>query len=207
MKWLSLPHRPVLRFVVMTLLWLPFSFFIWYRLAEVWCWPVGWALAEILPTQYPGLVAGVEIRGAMLDVVVNYTPAEFQIMDKTADLVATINPLTYGYGLPLLIALIIASPGTEGGQWLRGLLGYAVLGMVQLFGCYFEGLMLLQFQMPDAVASRLDYSPWQRDLIALGYQMGSLILPAVSPIVLWFACYPHFPATLVQRPDAALRDQ
>ncbi len=39
------------------------------------------------------------------------------------------------------------------------------------------------------IAETLGTTEFTRELIALGYQMGYLILPAITPILLWFAMY------------------
>ncbi len=206
MKIHWLPHKPILRFMTLTLLWLPFAFFIWYRYGAVLNWPVAWLLEGILPAQFPGLITSVEYQGGMIHLIIPYRTPEILAAGKRAELVADINPLAYGYGLPMLIALIIASPGREAVQWLRGVVGYGVIVLVQVFGCYFDGLLILQFKLPPELNSQLVLSSWQRDLIALGYQMGSLILPAVTPVVLWFVLYPAFPVSLLRLPAPGVAD-
>ncbi|HHJ39534.1 MAG: hypothetical protein AXA67_09475 [Methylothermaceae bacteria B42] len=198
MKIHWLPHKPILRFVTLTLLWLPFTFFIWYRYGAILNWPVAWILEGILPSQFPGIIKGVEYLGEVIRLIIPYDTPGILAAGKRAELVVDINPLAYGYGLPLLIALIIASPGKEAMQWLKGIIGYGVIVLVQVFGCYFESLLSLQFKLPPEFSGQLVLLPWQRDLLVLGYQMGSLILPGVVPVVLWFMFYPNFPASLLR---------
>ena len=48
-----------------------------------------------------------------------------------------------------------------------------------------EGMMLMGAVTGFAVASQTGFVSWQREAIAFAYQFGTLILPAVVPVVIW----------------------
>ena len=99
----------------------------------------------------------------------------------TAELVAEAKPANYAYGLPLFIALLLAS-GSKRFFW-RVLVGYAVLLIPQTFSLVFD--ILKQIIVVADSPAALGVAWWQMEGIALGYQFGSLLLPALAPVALW----------------------
>ena len=93
--------------------------------------------------------------------------------------------MLYSYGLPLFAALLLESGET--GRWRKLLLGTLVLVPFQAWGICFDLLKQVAITAGPGVAAETGYSSWQRENIALGYQMGTLMLPTVAPIALWLA--------------------
>jgi len=97
-----------------------------------------------------------------------------------AELVVETDPAHYAYGLPLFLALLLASrsPHMVG----RAVAGYLILLVPQTFSLAFD--ILKQIMVAGNPAS-LGIAPWRMETIALGYQFGSLLLPTLAPIALW----------------------
>jgi len=185
-------------FVVRTLLWLPLCFFMWHFMAATLTWPlarlVEWCSTAILPNA----VDSIEQFGYTLNVVTRFAvqvPGVGQGV-MTFD----VNPLSYGYGMPLLTALIAATPECGVQKWHHWGLGMLLLLLAQAWGVYFDILVHLSTMMGDGVLQRMGFSSLQLEGIALGYQFGYLMLPPLAPVVVWVFLCRSFIATLVHCP-------
>lgn len=98
-----------------------------------------------------------------------------------AELVAEADPGRYAYGLPLFLALLLASRSQH--FFRRALAGYFILLLPQTFSLVFE--ILRQIVMAGGRAGAMGVDQWQVEGIAMGYQVGSLLLPTLAPVALW----------------------
>jgi hypothetical protein len=191
-----MPRRPIDRFLLLTLLWLAPMFVLWYGLAPLLLMPVAgwthWTLSHL----FPHAIVAVEQQGMMVDIVTRFAVAA--PTDGSAppgapgQLVFTINALKYTYGWPLLLALTLAAPTQRGEQLYRGVVGGLLLLPAPVWGIASEALKVLVFQMDPAIAVQMGATPLTRELLALAYQLGYLILPAVTPILIWAAFHRDF---------------
>lgn len=180
--------RPVLLFFLKVLAWLPVTFGVWYYMAIVATWPVSWLVDGLMTGLFPDVISAIRQLGYELEVAVHYiarTSMPDMPVGAKGELVFEVNPLMYGYCLPLYTALILASPSEEGQKWFRWLVGLVILQLVEVWGVSFSIFKTLALQMGPEVSDQLAFSPWQLNAVALGYQFGYLILPAVSPLVIW----------------------
>lgn len=99
----------------------------------------------------------------------------------TAELVAQVDPAHYAYGLPLFLALLLASRSRH--FLKRALAGYLILLIPQTFSLVFE--ILRQIMVAGGRPGLLGIDQWQMEGIAMGYQVGSLLLPTLVPVALW----------------------
>lgn len=163
------------RFVLRILLGLVPAFLVWYLLAP---W-LGIALAfgtEMLFDQFfAGLVKDVLYLSSGLRVDSN-------LADATSVLV---NPLLYGYGIPMIVALTLAGFGGWPQKLGKAAIGVLLYLPVQAFGVYFDGLIHLELQLADSVGGSLFAVEWKREAVRLAYQLGFLILPGVMAILIW----------------------
>lgn len=98
-----------------------------------------------------------------------------------AELVVEADPAHYAYGLPLLIALLLAARSRH---FLRKVVGgYLLLLLPQAFSLSFD--VLKQIMVAGGGPAALGIAAWQMEAIALGYQAGALLLPTVAPAVIW----------------------
>lgn len=167
------------KFILHTLLWLPPCFAAWYFSAQHHAAVVG-ALARVLIDLFKsGLVTAVEQPGIKL---VFETAIEMPIApEQYAVLTPEVNPLLYTYGLAFFIALMLAARA----KWWKILAGAALLIPFQSWGIAFGFLVQVGILLGPAVSAQAGLSGGQTEIIALGYQIGSLIFPSLIPIVLW----------------------
>ena len=190
-------RSPVSRFFWGVVLWLPLSFAGWYYMAIVMTWPVTYLTDLVMTGLFPNAVTDVVQQGYMLDVATAFAPpGAVQAPGRIAEMVFSVNPLIYGYSIPLFTGLMLATPGEEGDKWFRWTIGILVLIPVQVWGVSFEILKTLLFNLGPDVREAMGFAPWQLEAVALGYQAGYLVLPAVTPIVVWIAFHREFLARL-----------
>ena len=180
-------RNPLYAFFLKAALWLPLCLALWYWKAEWFNGPAAIVSGWIMRGLFPGWVEAVEWSQRTISLVTTLrVPMAPGVNDgKYAVMVAEANPLLYTYGLPLFAALLLASG--EAKRWRKLVLGALVLIPFQAWGICFDLLKQVAISAGPAVAAQTGFSPWQRDSIALGYQLGTLILPTVAPISLWLA--------------------
>ena len=172
--------------LILASMWMLFGFMLWFYLSAFHGAPARIAadhiLSLLLQEDFHRII--VEPNQHFLFQVETKIPFTFR--DGSTELLGFIvNPLVFTYGLPLLFGLVMGSDVS----WLRKitimLIGYVVILGVQIWGVVFQSLKMLSFnfgqQTHDVIASH----GISDTTIALGYQLGTLILPALAPIFVW----------------------
>jgi hypothetical protein len=98
-----------------------------------------------------------------------------------AEVVLETDPSLPGYGLPILLALLLAARGKR--LILRALLGAACLVPFQAYCLVTE--LLKQAAITSGAAAQTGFSALQINLIAYAYQLGALLVPTLAPILIW----------------------
>lgn len=182
-------ERPIQAFLLGVLLFLPVTFAVWYLVAWVHLAPLTWLTEQLLQWVFPQAVLWLKLDGSTLVLASNFgTDASGAIVSPpmSDDLMGFhLNPLIYTYSLPLLLALILATPATN--KWQQLLWSSIVWLPVAAFSMFFSVLKLLAFDVGLAFQQQQSLSPWSLDAIALAYQTGTLILPMIAPLVIWMA--------------------
>jgi hypothetical protein len=172
--------------LILACLWMVFGFMLWYYLSAFHGIPVRVLSSEILSRW---------LGSDFLNIIPNpdhhylfqvQTKIPFVFPDGSREALGfIINPLVYGYGLPLLFGLVMAS----GVSFLRKigilLVGYVCVMLVQVWGVVWASLKMLAFNFGPEALQVVDNAGISSELIALCYQLGSLILPPLVPIILW----------------------
>jgi len=179
--------RPLLRFVLVTLAWLPATFAVWYVLAPVILFPAELVVRGVAAAFLGDLVRGIESHGGILSFVTTLRPGEAR---AGGELTVDVNMLLYAFGLPLFVALALAA--RQRPLWRTLLVGYVVLLPFVAWGVIADFLKSVAITAPPLVASQAGFGPRARDIIAFAYQFGSLILPAVVPAVVWVLTHRPF---------------
>ena len=172
--------------LILAFLWMVFGFMLWYYLSAFHGIPVRLIASEILTR-----VLGPEF----LNVVVNpdhhylflvQTQIPFQFPDGSREALGFIvNPLVYGFGLPLLFGLVMASGVSIVRKLAVLLIGYFVVMLVQVWGVVWQVLKMMAFNFGPDVHQVIMDAGISDELIAMCYQLGVLIFPSLVPIVLW----------------------
>lgn len=179
--------RPLLRFVLVTLAWLPVTFAVWYVLAPVILFPAELVVRGAAAAFLHDLVRGIESHGGTVSFVTTLRPGEAR---AGGEVTVDVNMLLYAFGLPLFVALALAA--RQRPLWRTLLVGYVVLMPFVAWGVLADFLKSVAITAPPLVASQTGFGPRARDMIAFAYQFGSLILPAVVPAVVWVLTHRPF---------------
>jgi len=172
--------------LILAFLWMIFGFMLWYYLSAFHGIPVRLLASEILSR-----VLGPEFMNIVVNPDHHYlfqvqTKIPFQFPDGSREALGfIINPLIFGFGLPLLFGLVMASGVSLLRKLLILLIGYFCIMLVQVWGVVWQALKMLAFNFgPDAHQVVID-AGISEELIALCYQLGVLIFPPLIPIILW----------------------
>lgn len=209
---------PIRSLIFAAILWLPLAFFVWFAFRQTLLQPIAWICSQIFGWWAPDLFLGMEIRPGGGDVpgtlaqdyiywqvalpLDEATQAQAQAMGTTAVSEVGRNPMLAGYSVPLFAGLVMATP-LSGLQRLKQLaIGLPILVVFQCFYVIFDVLQVLSFQADAAGLAAVQSMGLNRELVALLYQFGYLILPSISPIVCWIALNGRFIETLVKSDGA-----
>ena len=183
------PPRPrlLLRFIVVTLAWLPVAFIAWYVLAPIVLLPAELLVRGVSRVFLPDLVRSIDSQGATLTFVTTLRPGSVR---AGGELSVDVNMLLYAFGLPLFVALTLAA--RQKPLWRTLLVGYVALMPFVAWGVVADFLKNIAITSPPLVASQTGFGAGARDIIAFAYQFGTLILPAVVPAVAWVLTHRPF---------------
>lgn len=174
-------------FALRVFLWLPVVFVVWYFLSILWISPFAALMDLVMVAVLPGLLEAIVQDGTLLTVITRLSliPGDSQA-GVAGDILFDLNPLKYGYSVPLYTALVLASVGRDLTRIRRWIFGMLVLCMVMFFGSATDLLKTLVFDLSAQTVPTGQFPVWIDEPIALAYQLGYLILPSVAPIMLWF---------------------
>lgn len=172
--------------LILASMWMLFGFMLWFYLSAFHGTPARLAAEAILQQ-----VLGSDFARIIVDPNQHFlfqveTNIPFTFRDGTTEALGfVVNPLVYTYGLPLLFGLVMGSDVS----WLRKfaimLVGYVVITMVQIWGVVWLSLKMLAFNFGAQTHAVVQSHGVSDSAIALGYQLGTLILPALAPIFVW----------------------
>ncbi len=187
-------RNPLHQFILGVIIWLPITFFIWYITANYHLAPIVWLSNLLFSWWMPDALIWVKLDHHTLVIASNFgTNAVGQVVSPPTDngvLGYHSNPLIYSYGLPLLYALILATP--EKDRWLKLIIGTFLLLPIELFSMVFSILKTLTFEVGIVFQQQQELSQIAIDSIAIAYQAGTLIIPMVTPLIIWVAMHRHF---------------
>ncbi len=195
---MELRISPLRQFVFAAVLWLPACFALWAVLSGPIVWPVARLSGLVLGWLLPDVIHAIEQNGAALEAITTLVPEVAARAGQVPVLALEFTPMIYAWCLPLFAGLVMAAPITARQRLLQFAVGLPVLFLVVSWGATFDVLYLLQFKGGPLGAAALARHGWNADAIGLGYQFGYLILPAVTPVVLWILLNRGFIESLVE---------
>lgn len=179
------------------LLWLPVTFAAWYLTAGWHLAPVAWAAHHLLQFWLPEAVADLSLRQNELLLISRFGELGGKMVANPPpgeNLGFLTNPLSYSYSLPLFAALALATPLPN--RWRRLAIGLGVLVLIELASMLATQIKTLVFATGGVFVAQQQWGAHARDAVALAYQMGSLLLPMVMPLVVWMAGHGAYLAQL-----------
>jgi hypothetical protein len=190
------------RFIIRVLLWLPACFAVWYFASGVLTIPLRWLVSGLMRLGFNDLVVAVGQSGDVLNFVTNLRPELATTQHAASGVIEIeVSTLTYTYGLPLLVALMLAVPGVGRARKLG--IGYIALLPAHVWSVAADALKQMAITLGPGIASQTGFAPLQREAIAYAYQLGTLILPTVVPVVIWLLLQRQFVQGLLEAPRRA----
>lgn len=145
--------------------------------------PPVWLASKVLQFQFPSWVLGIERQGSQHILLTN-----LRVLAQNGhigELVPEIYAMNYCYGSALLPALLLGSQASK--LWWKLPVGLALLIPFQAWSVAFAWLLQVAAHGGPLVASAAGFSTIGINLVAVGYQFGVLILPALIPALIWLA--------------------
>ncbi|MDX2300721.1 MAG: exosortase H-associated membrane protein [Xanthomonadaceae bacterium] len=193
---------PLKTLLFLAVLWLPLSFFVWFYFAQLWVTPIASMASTVLQAWLPQVFTGVEQTQHILSFITTLPvdPAQLAGMDLSQGRPAVVvdaNPMIYGYSIPVLVGLVMATPLSNRRRALQVGIGLVVLLGVQTFGTVFDVLKSIGLQAGQEGARVIAEAGLSPNMIAFCYQFGYLVLPAITPVILWVMFNQPFIQSLV----------
>lgn len=167
-------------FFLRALLWLAPALTLWYLARDWIVKPVAWLSEIAMRHSFPLWVTGSELDGT---VQILLTSIRVMQGGQVGELTPEVRVLSYCYGLPLYVALLLAARAR--GLWWKLPLGAVALLPFQAWGVCFAWLVDIAVYMRDLTLATTRFSELQVNLIGIGYQLGYLLLPVLAPLLLW----------------------
>jgi hypothetical protein len=172
--------------LILGFLWMIFGFMLWYYLSAFHGVPVRMLASEVLSRLLGDNFLNIVPNPDHHYIFQVQTNIPFQFPDGSREALGfIINPLVFGFGLPLLFGLVMAS----GVSFFRKigvlLIGYVSVVLVQVWGVVWQALKMLAFNFGVDTHQIIIDAGISDELIALCYQLGVLIFPPLVPIVIW----------------------
>ena len=182
------------RFLLLSILGLAVLLPVWYWAARWFAMPSIWLAGTVMQWLFPW-VDGWEQEGVN---AVLYTLVQVRMEGPQGDVLGELAPEvsypTYGYGMVLLWAMLLASHTRR--WWLHGLIGTVLLLPAQAWGICFQWLRDVVLTSGSHGAAYLQWSPLAQNAVAYGYQFGFLMMAPMVPILLWLLFNRQFVAAL-----------
>ena len=176
------PHKPITRFVILAVLGVVVLTLLWSVVAPWLAGPAALLSSWVLDIGASGWVQRTQMEGPLLSVYSSMQVSTAQTGWRPSEVIIDINPARYGYSLPILWALFLAAFG-PGRVW-RMAARAASLVPLQAFSIVTQVLMqlCLAVQLNPQV---LHIQSWQLEALIYAYQLGSLVIPSLSPLLVW----------------------
>jgi hypothetical protein len=176
--------NPVKEMFLLALLYLPLGFFLWFFAASLVMLPTrllsGWLLLGGFPDIFTAIFQDGYVFELQSSIEVT-NPETGQLMPLTW----VINPMIYAWGMAVLFGLIMATPLTVRRRLAQMAIGFAVVTLVATWGVFWEAWRDLAFLFGPTVGQVIGEVALTPTLIALCYQLGYLMFPAVIPVASW----------------------
>ncbi|KQW26776.1 exosortase H-associated membrane protein [Acidovorax sp. 22279] len=173
---------PLTIFMLSAFGWIVALTTVWSQVSAWTSYPVGVLSHMALEQSAPMWVRQVHLSPGTMEVDTAISVPVPDAGGRRGEITIDVSTARYAYGLPIFIALLLAARGR--GRLGRAAAGYVLLLPVQAFSLTMSALMQMVLAA-QADIRLLRVSQWQMEAIVYGYQLGSLVLPTLVPILLW----------------------
>jgi hypothetical protein len=179
---------PIRSLILAAALYLPLSFFVWFTFAQTLVMPVVAMAKAVLVNWLPNIFSGYQLNKYQIDWITRL-PVDAATLaaagGREVGTVLSVNPMIYGYGLPVIAGLALAAPLPIARRTLQILIGAAIVFVIQANGVIWEAIFKIAFQSGPEGTQLIADSNLNLEMIAFAYQFSYLIIPALLPIVAW----------------------
>ena len=175
---------PIKEMFLLALLYLPMGFFLWFFAAALLMLPARLIVDALLTGLFPELFAEVFQDGFIFEM---QSPLEVRNPEdgRMMRLTWAVNPMIYAWGMALLFGLIMATPLKVSRRLIQMAIGFAVITVVTVWGSFWEAWRDLAFLFGPDIGAAVREQGISPTAIALCYQLGYLMFPAVIPVATW----------------------
>lgn len=170
------------RLVGRLLIALPPLYALWYFGAPIIFAPMAPILETMLHLLMPGIVEGVHLIGHRLTF-----ETLLPIQSRTGEwgsATFNVDMLIYTFSLPTLLSMLWAAKALS--RPFRTIaLAYALLFPAWLWGMGFWFAKTAIFNISEEATKQVGILGFGLELVGLGYQFGTLILPSLSVVLIW----------------------
>ncbi len=174
------------KFVLHVVLWLVLTFVLWYFFNDWLIAPILWLADPIMSYLVPHTFASLAQEGDAARVFAAVGEVDGQFMSAKAaghQLAFDFNTFILTYSIPFLAALIMATPFDKHG-WVL-LKGFLALLPFILWSVVFVSLKQLMVGLGAYFTQAENMASWMREGIALGFQLSTIIIPTIVPVIIW----------------------
>ncbi|QJR14946.1 exosortase H-associated membrane protein [Usitatibacter palustris] len=164
-----------------TLLLLPLALVAWFFAAPLLNSVAAHVAKPVISLASGAKMAGPVMQGHLARYELTLHPPYERRELQPAMTELEVNASTFSFGIALFVALSLASAMSRRAGPMA--IGAIVLLIAPAWGVTFD--ILRQLSAVHELAPYLALSSFGREGIALGYQVGSLLLPTLLPIALW----------------------
>lgn len=175
---------PIKEMFLLAALYLPMGFFLWFWFGSALMWLPARIAELALTGLYPALFDDVVQFGMRLEVQTSVQMSQ-TVEGRVALLNNDVNPMIYAWGMALLFGLIMATPMRARRRIAQMLIAYVVISLVTAWGVFWQTLTDMAFRLGPEAAAAIAGTGLSPTMIALFYQLGYLMLPAVVPLATW----------------------
>ncbi|MGY6630068.1 MAG: exosortase H-associated membrane protein [Wenzhouxiangella sp.] len=176
--------NPIKEMFLLAALYLPMGFFLWFFASSLLMLPTRLVVEWLLVGVHGDFFVSLFQDGYVFEVQANHlvrNPETGQMIPLTW----LINPMIYAWGMALLFGLVMATPLTIKRRLVQLLIGFVVVSGVAVWGSYWEAWRDLAFLFGPGAGALINDTWHTPTMIALFYQMGYLMFPAVIPVATW----------------------
>ncbi|MBK9653962.1 MAG: hypothetical protein IPO66_00280 [Rhodanobacteraceae bacterium] len=146
---------PMKSLLFLAVLWLPLSFFVWFNFAQLWVQPIAGLAGQVMGALFDGSFARTELTQHQIDFYFRVVPEGLRPVELGFD----VNPMIYGYCIPVLVGLVMATPLSHARRALQIGVSLVVLIGVQVFGTVFDALVSMGIKPPEKLSMLAGSSP------------------------------------------------
>jgi len=162
----------------------------WWFVADIVALPAAWVAKVVAQSVFSDLVRHANVGKDTLELETHMRVDMSQVpggkaapRGMVAELVVDARPAKYGYSLPLLLALLIS--GSRKKLARNAALGAVCLIPVQAFSLLMDLIKQAALGAGPGVTAQTGWGQWQLELVGYGYQLGVLLVPTLTPVLLW----------------------